>query len=142
VVDLQGECLCGAVKFEYKGDVGEVVNCHCTECRKWHAAAFRTRTVAKKSNFSWLSGESEVVSYDGLANVIKTFCKVCGSNLISLYKDNAELIGLPISALEGAEQLQPTCHVFVDYKAQWYEITDDLPQYGQLPDGKATIHKI
>ena len=142
MVDLYGECLCGKVKFEYKGDVGAVVNCHCTECRKWHAAAFRTRTVAKKSEFKWLSGESDVGYYDGLPNVIKTFCKTCGSNLISLYKDNEELIGLPISGLEGAENLKPSCHVFVGYKADWYDITDDFPQYKELPDEQITIHKM
>ncbi len=142
MVDLKGECLCGLVHFNYKGEVGEVINCHCSECRKWHAAAFRTRTVAAKENFTWLSGEDEVAYYDGLPNVIKTFCKVCGSNLISLYKDNDAFIGLPIAALEGAEKLKPVCHVFVDFKAPWHDITDDLPQHSRLPSGQTSIHKI
>ena len=142
MLDLHGECLCGCVKYEYNGDVGEVVNCHCSECRKWHAAAFRTRTVAEKNKFSWLSGEDEIAYYDGLPNVIKTFCKVCGSNLISLYKDNQEFIGLPLGGLEGAGKLKPACHVFVDFKADWYEILDDLPQYKKLPDNEESIHKM
>ena len=143
-MDLYGECLCGVVKYEYKGEIGQVVNCHCTECRKWHGAAFRTRTVADKNKFTWIKGENEVAYYDGLPNVIKTFCKICGSNLISLYKDNDQFIGLPLGGVEFDEgviaSLKPACHVFVSYKANWYDITDVLPQYKELPDAVTSIH--
>jgi hypothetical protein len=29
-------------------------------------------------------------------------------------------------------------HIFVGSKAAWYEITDPLPQYGELPPAEAT----
>ncbi|MDH5257332.1 MAG: GFA family protein [Gammaproteobacteria bacterium] len=151
MMNLRGECLCGGVKYEYNGETGPVINCHCNECRKWHGSAYRTRTVGKKANFSWLSGEENVAFYDRLPNVIKTFCKICGSNLISLYKDNEGFIGLPLGAVEivdsmkKAEQielLKPSYHVYVDYKADWHDITDNLPQYKELPDEISSIHKL
>jgi hypothetical protein len=29
--------------------------------------------------------------------------------------------------------VRPACHTFVDSKAAWYDITDDLPQYPGYP---------
>ncbi|MDH3327505.1 MAG: GFA family protein, partial [Gammaproteobacteria bacterium] len=137
-----GECLCGVVKYKYTGETGQVINCHCSECRKWHGAAYRTRTVGSKSKFVWVSGEDNVGRYEGQPNAIKTFCKECGSNLISLYKDNEDLIGLPLGGIEGARSLKPTCHVFVDYKADWHSIEDDLPQHKELPGDLSSIHTL
>ena len=93
---LTGQCLCGQVKYQYDGELGSILHCHCSQCRQWHGSAFRTRAVAKTKDFTWLSGESLVAKYDGLPNAIKTFCKNCGSNLISYYKSDPDIIGLPL----------------------------------------------
>lgn len=142
MVKLTGECLCGSVKYEYDGEIGDVLNCHCSECRKWHGSAFRTRAAIYKNHFRWLQGEENVSSYDGLSNTIKTFCRICGSNLVSYYKHNSEMMGLPLGAIEGLLDRKPQYHIFTDWKASWYDITDDLPQYPELPKGEHTIHKI
>ena len=36
-----GRCLCGAVVYELRGPLRDVLFCHCVECRRWggHAAA-------------------------------------------------------------------------------------------------------
>jgi len=134
MVSLKGQCMCGTVQYAYEGEVGNVLNCHCTECRQWHGAAFRTRTTGRLDAFCWLKGEDLVKRFEGDENPIKTFCEICGSNLVSLYKKDTSLVGLPIAAMEGAVSLKPVAHVFVSEKAPWYEITDDLPQYPRFPD--------
>jgi len=137
---LAGECLCGAVKYEVHGELGDVLNCHCSECRKWHGSAFRTRVPVRKVDFNWISGKENIAEYLGLPTVVKTFCKICGSNLISYYKDNDEYIGLPLGGVEGDFSERPTKHIFVESKASWYQITDDLPQYAGFPDDVSRIH--
>jgi len=152
MASLQGECLCGQVTYKYEGEIGAVLNCHCTECRRWHGAAYRTRTVGRKSDFVWLKGENLVTRYDGQPNSIKTFCRVCGSSLISLYKEKSELIGLPLGGVtfdaesdaeSDAEMksLKPVCHIFVGSKSSWHDISDDLPQYKTLP-ADPDLHKL
>ena len=114
---LTGKCLCGAIAYEINGELGPIVNCHCSKCRRWHGAAFRTRATVKSKDFKWVKGEDNLSKYHSSKNVIKTFCKTCGSSLISMYEDKPDYIGLPI----------------VDSKSPWYEITDNLPQYEELP---------
>ena len=31
-----GGCLCGAVRYEITGTLRDVVNCHCSKCRRFH----------------------------------------------------------------------------------------------------------
>lgn len=130
---LTGKCLCAAIAYEITGPLGPIVNCHCSMCRRWHGAAYRTRCTVAASQFKWTKGEAMLAQYDSSANVIKTFCKQCGSNLISLYKNDPEHIGLPIGGLEQDPGTRPIAHIYVDDKSPWYEITDQLPVYHGLP---------
>ncbi|MCP4473016.1 MAG: GFA family protein [Gammaproteobacteria bacterium] len=131
---LTGKCLCKAIAYEINGELGPIVNCHCSQCRRWHGAAFRTRCTVASKDFKWLKGEELLTKYALSEQVIQTFCRVCGSNLITLYKDNADQIGLPIGGLEQDPGSHPIAHIFVGSKAPWYEISDNLPQYETLPD--------
>lgn len=130
---LTGKCLCGAIAYEINGNLGPIVNCHCSKCRRWHGAAFRTRCTIKGKDFKWVKGEEKLSKYHSSKNVIKTFCKICGSCLISMYEDNPDYIGLPIGGLEQDPGSRPIANIFVGSKSPWYEITDNLPQYEELP---------
>lgn len=131
---LTGKCLCGAIAYEINGDLGPIVNCHCAKCRRWHGAAFRTRAAVASKKFKWLKGEAHLAKYHSSARIIKTFCSICGSNLISIFEDNPDHIGLPIGGLEQDPGSRPLMNIFVASKAPWYEITDGLPQCDEWPD--------
>jgi hypothetical protein len=137
---LTGKCLCGAISYEITGELGAIYNCHCSKCRRWHGAAFRTRASVKSSSFKWLSGEEHLSKYDSSDNITKTFCRICGSALISLIKDNPEFIGLPLGGLEEDPGTRTIANIFVSSKAPWYEITDGIPQYDKWPpDGPSSV---
>ena len=61
------------------------------------------------------------------------FCRVCGSPLLSRFDHDPVYYGLPLGALDDDPGIRPKRHVFVAYKAPWFEITDDLPQFAELP---------
>ncbi len=35
---LQGQCLCGAIRYRYGGDHTALTVCHCGMCRRWHGS--------------------------------------------------------------------------------------------------------
>ena len=41
--------------------------------------------------------------------------------------------GLPLGALDDDPGVKPKFHVFVANKAPWFDITDELPQFPELP---------
>lgn len=130
---LTGRCLCEAIAYEITGDLGTILNCHCSKCRRWHGAAFRTRCTIPAKNFKWLKGVENLAKYYSSKYVAKTFCKTCGSSLISLYDDKPDYVGVPIGALEQDPHNRPVAHIYATSKSPWFEITDDLPQFEARP---------
>lgn len=132
---LRGSCLCGALRYEIAGPLRGVLNCHCGLCRKAHGAAFRTRAAVERRHFRWLAGEAQLAGYRSSPNTTRTFCRICGANLISVFDDRREILGLALGTLDDDPGVKPACHVFVGSKAPWHDITDGLPQYDTLPPG-------
>ena len=130
---MTGSCLCGGVRYEIDGKIGPALNCHCSMCRKVTGAAFRSRMAVPRNNFRWVTGENLLTYYDSSPTTTRTFCKVCGSTLVSLFHDNPEPLGLPMGTLDDDPGIRPQFHVFVGSKAPWFEIADQLPQFDGFP---------
>ncbi len=134
---LRGSCLCGGVRYEISGPLSYPLNCHCSMCRKAHGAAFRSRARVKAEDFRWTKGVELVTYYESSPGNHRGFCRVCGSPLLSRFDDKPEYYGLPLGALDDDPGIKPGFHVFVAHKAPWYDITDDLPQFAELPPRRA-----
>ena len=130
---ITGSCLCGRVRYAIEGEIGPALNCHCSMCRKMTGAAFRSRVAVPRKNFRWLKGEDLLTAYVSSPGTTRTFCKFCGSTLVSLFDDNSETLGLAMGTLDDDPGIRPTLHVFVGSKAPWFEITDRLPQFDTFP---------
>jgi hypothetical protein len=138
---LTGRCLCEGVAYRIEGQLGPIFHCHCSRCRRWHGAAFRTRATIKSAQFSWTRGEELVKRFHSSEFVVKHFCSVCGSSLISTYDDDPERIGVPLGGLDQAPANHAEGHFFVGSKAPWFEITDGLPQYETWPGSLEAVRK-
>ena len=130
---IAGSCLCGGIRYEIDGKIGPALNCHCSMCRKVTGAAFRSRVAVPTKHFRWIAGEDLLTRYESSPGTIRSFCRVCGSTLVSFFDDNPNTLGLAMGTLDEDPGLRPAFHVFVGSKAHWFEITDDLPQYDALP---------
>lgn len=129
----KGSCLCGQIKYEIHGALTGVLNCHCSMCRKAHGAAFRTRASVQVKDFRWLSGEYLLTHYESSRGEYRTFCKLCGSNLVTKFEHNKDVYGFPLGTLDTDPEVKPAYHIFVGSKAPWFDIADDLPQHEELP---------
>jgi hypothetical protein len=76
---IRGSCLCGGVKLEITGPLSSPLNCHCSLCRKQHAAPFRSRARVQVDDFRWIRGEHLVKYYETLGGYQRGFCGECGS---------------------------------------------------------------
>jgi hypothetical protein len=130
---ITGSCLCGGVRYEINGKIGPALNCHCSMCRKMTGAAFRSRVAIPSENFRWVEGENLLTRYVSSPGTIRTFCRVCGSILVSLFDDNPKTLGLAMGTLDDDPGIRPGFHVFVGSKAAWFEITDPLPKFETFP---------
>ena len=95
-----GRCLCGAVTYEVRGPLRDILVCHCIECRRWSGSvgafsktSIEHLTVTRPEALRWVdSPESDHGARRGL-------CAECGSSLF-WQAANAEQVGIAAGTLD------------------------------------------
>lgn len=71
----QGSCHCESVKFEAEIELGKVLSCNCSICRRKGSLL----TFVPESQFELISGENSLSDYQFNKRVIHHyFCSNCG----------------------------------------------------------------
>jgi hypothetical protein len=131
---LTGSCLCGDVAYAIDATPVNVVNCHCTRCQRSRGTAHATNVFARQEELRWLRGADKLRTYkvaDAQA-FTTTFCVQCGSLLPSLFEP-IRRYNVPTGSLDRPLAAKPSLHIHVASRAPWFEITDTLPQYADMP---------
>jgi hypothetical protein len=79
-----GGCLCGAVRYTVVGAPLRIGLCHCQDCRQTSGSAFSHFGVWPRSAFSHTG---DLSAFQG-----RGFCPTCGSRVVSLRDDEAEVM--------------------------------------------------
>jgi hypothetical protein len=130
---LHGGCLCGAVRYQITAPPAIAEHCHCSMCRKAHAAAFSTNAVVPTGAFQVTEGETLLSEYASSPNRRKNFCSRCGTQVFIRRLDEMEFTVVALATIDGDPRARPVRHVHTASKAPWYEITDALPQFATYP---------
>jgi hypothetical protein len=127
-----GRCLCGAVTYEVRGLLRDVVLCHCVECRRWsgNAGAFASAhdgdLVVHGDAVRWVD------SPDSNRHARRAFCGECGSSLFWKAKD-AGRTGIAAGTLDTPTGLRIAAHIYTHDAADWDALPDDgLPRDADL----------
>jgi hypothetical protein len=128
-----GSCLCGAITYEYTGAPILMRNCHCTRCQLGRSAAHASNVFVAAEQFRWVTGESLVSVYDlpGAARFGIDFCSMCGGAAPRPSRGTGRIV-IPAGTLDVDPGIRPASHMFVAYKAPWFEIADRLPQFPEV----------
>lgn len=128
---LRGACRCGAVTYRVADAFQYAMNCHCSQCRRMTGAAFKPFGGIDRSLFDIRTGDADLLRL-GDGDDHDLLCGKCGSFLGSTVPGNR--IHVTYGSLLDSPSLRPTAHIHVASKAAWFDITDDLPRYDELPD--------
>ena len=120
-----GGCLCRAVRYEVRGPLRPVVDCHCTMCRRTsgHFAAF---TATRQGALVLIESEG-LRWYRSSATARRGFCEICGSSLF-WEPASGDRVSIAAGTLDPPMGLETVVHVFVEDAGDYYEIGDGLPQ--------------
>ena len=118
-----GGCLCGAVRYEVRGAIGELHACHCGQCRKmsghtWASAYVPEPQITITGPVSWFAASPAAK---------RGICPTCGSFLFWKAHDE-DTMSFALGALDGPTGLHIEKHIFTADKGDYYDIADDLPQ--------------
>ncbi len=128
-----GQCLCGAVKYEFDNAPLMTGVCHCRNCQRQAGSAFSTLAGVPKAEFRLTAGEPKLYE-DGDTKsgntVQRFFCGNCGSPIYSALPDNAETIFIKTGTLDDTSTFKPQFHVWCDTKQNWVALEEGVPQIG------------
>jgi len=129
---IRGSCLCGGVRFEIIRAAGPFELCHCGRCRKASGSAFVAGLGVRREDFEFLQGRELIRTFESPVRETppgyrSCFCSRCGSPVPDTSGDSA-WFEIPAGLLDDDPGLRPDKHIFVDVKAHWFSIADDLPQ--------------
>ena len=128
-----GRCLCGGIRYEILGGIGDIIQCHCQRCRKANGTAFATNAPVRVEHFKFIQGEHLLKKFQSSESTERCFCSECGSPILSIKAATPEFYRLRLGTLDTPIQQKPTRHIFVLDKAEWDVICDGLPQHDQWP---------
>ena len=130
---VTGGCHCGSVRYQVSGPLRDVVNCHCSECQRLNGN-FGSHSKARTEHIDLLE-DLGLTWYAIGDNARRGFCHFCGSNLF-WEAAGQPWRGIIAGSLDITDGLTTPGHIFVAEKADYYPITDGLPQFEQSSDGK------
>ena len=128
---LSGACECGAVRYEVSDEFRYAMNCHCSRCRAGTGSAFKAVAGIEREKLRIVEGGDRLLVWGG-PDRNHTRCAVCGGFLCSVVRAG-RWVHLGMGTLEDEPNIRPEAHIYVGSKAPWFEITDRLPQYEELP---------
>ena len=125
-MSVKGSCECQGVMFELTGELRDVVFCHCSQCRKT-SGHYWAATQVSKGNLNLIKATS-LSWYDSSDKARRGFCSVCGSSMFYERK-GIHKISVSAGSLEIPTSLDRMRHIYVASKGDYYDISDDLPQF-------------
>lgn len=135
---IQGQCLCGEVRYEAHGEPFNATLCHCTDCRKASGAPALAWFSVPTDALRWTAGRPRL--YRSSSAAVRGFCAACGTTLTWQSDEWPDEIDVTIASLDDPEALPPADHTFVRSRLGWIKVCDGLPEYettraaGQVSD--------
>lgn len=109
---FEGGCFCGNVRYAVDAGTYLSADCHCTMCRKIHAAPFVRWLVVPADRFRYL-GEPPASLRSSEAGT-RYFCPVCGTHVACINSSHPEIVDVAVGSLEEPGNFPATLEVFTE----------------------------
>ncbi|GAA0355058.1 GFA family protein [Bowmanella denitrificans] len=131
---IAGACQCGEVTYQLNAAPLMVVACHCKECQKLSTSAFSITAVVKAKDVEFQGQMQKWQRKADSGNINGAmFCPTCGNRLYHFNPEEPDIIKLKPSNLSDTRLIQPTAHVWVSEKQDWFSLPADVPVYERQP---------
>ena len=124
---IEGGCLCGAVRYRVQGTPSSVSICHCQSCRRASGAPIVSWFVILREQFTLLSGNP--AAYRSSAHVVRGFCANCGTQLTYEHDSAPTTVELTTASLDRPAAITPTREIWLADKLPWVAVNQSLDHH-------------
>ncbi len=130
---LTGGCLCGAVRYEYDGEVGPANYCHCADCRRCTGSAFNIGVRVAAARLRIVRGRPRGFTKAGDSGhrLTRHFCAACGSPLFTSSPRHPDFYFLKAGCLDDPTVVRATHQSWTGSRVSWAAIDPELPGFAK-----------
>lgn len=130
----EGGCLCGAIRYAFRGPLIGVSQCCCRDCQKATGTGHTTIVAIRKSQLS-VSGEPRTFTVDGESgnDVTRHFCGTCASRLYTGGGLLPDVVMVQSGTLDDPNQVSPQNVIYMKDAVSWDRFDPALPKYEAMP---------
>ena len=137
-MEIDGACLCGAIRYAATIDPARVGICHCVQCQTQSGAAFRAAVPVLRDRFRLLSGKPKeyVKTAESGNRRSLAFCGDCGTALYGASPTDPKWLSLRVGTARQRRDLAPTVQVWTVEALPWLSSLAGMPRI-EGPPGRS-----
>ena len=125
----RGECFCGTVTIEARGEPEGMGYCHCRSCRSWSGGPVNAFSLWRPEAVRITSGSEHVATFQKTDFSHREYCAICGGHLLARHPT----VGLVDVFAATLPTLGFTPGVHVNYAESVLRMRDGLPKLKDFP---------
>ena len=135
MAQIEGGCLCGAVRYKSDSEPVLTAICHCKHCQKQAGSAFSIVLAVPRGSLA-VTG-AELKSYEDTTEsgqyLYRKFCGNCGSPIISDAGLLPDLLFIKAGTLDDATWLKPEIQIWGTHQLPCAELKGGVPKVDGNP---------
>ena len=126
-----GRCLCGAVRWEYAGEIGPAGICHCADCRRMTGSAFNVGVRLRADGFRIVEGKlgSFAKRAESGNELTRYFCSACGSPICGDSPQWPGVVFVRAGSFDDPTLVHVSHQSWTKSAVDWAQIPPDLPAF-------------
>jgi hypothetical protein len=129
MMQIDGQCHCGRIRYRAEVDPEQVGICHCTDCQTLTGTAFRVTVRTRREHLA-VEGETKIYVKNGDSGRrrFQHFCPNCGSHLFVHGEGaDADRWGIRWGGINQRAALIPRRQIWRRSAAPWVCAFDEAP---------------
>jgi hypothetical protein len=129
-----GSCLCGALRYEARGDPLFTGHCYCADCRKASGAGFIPYMGFSRAALRFTGEAREYRSPAASGNVaVRNHCPICFSLVFGGELGKSDSFTIYAGSLDDPSAFRPTTAIFTSRHPAWAVIPQGLTIFETRP---------
>uniref|UniRef100_B0T247 Glutathione-dependent formaldehyde-activating GFA n=1 Tax=Caulobacter sp. (strain K31) TaxID=366602 RepID=B0T247_CAUSK len=130
-----GGCLCGALRYEARGEPLFMGHCYCADCRKASGSGFIPFMAFSADGLTFSAPTRTFVCTSARGgDAVRNSCPVCASLVFGGPVGETDSHTIYAGSLDDPSAFRPTVAIFTKGRPDWAVIPEGLTAFDGLPD--------
>lgn len=127
MLNQQGGCLCGQLRYQLHGPLHDAGYCYCRLCQRASGAPALAWLTIAVASFRYTRGTPGI--FASSTDYQREFCPTCGTPVVFRKQQAAKTVDVTLCSLDNPDSVKPQYHIWTTTQIGWHHIGDNLPQY-------------